>query len=184
MNLTEYTSRLGYRLEKVARGRAFTPEMMEAQLPDVLNELARRVYLSDSRARLEKVYTATLTSGAVDLGASPFLDLWFSSMRTARVMYPVDVSFNVKAEFYENPSDLDLPKPKNVYAFSLIGNTLILRDEVGQVPANTAALLVTASKIPVLTELGALNLDGDLLGVGTEFAMRSPQMVEAKAAEV
>lgn len=158
--------------------------MLQAQLPDVLSELARRVYLSDSRARLEKVYTATLTNGATNLGASPFLDLWFTSMRTARVMYPVDASFNAKAEFYENPSDLDLPNVPASYRFSLIGDTLILRDSDGNAPADTAALLVTASKIPVLTELGALNLDGDLLDVGHGFAMRSPETAEAKAAEV
>lgn len=184
MTEIEYIARLSYRLEQVARGRKCTPEMLQAQLPDVLNELARRVYLSDSRTRLEKLYTGALTSGATNLGAAPFLDLWFNSMRTARVMYPVDVDFSAKAEFYENPSELDLPTVPQSYRFSLIGDTLILRDSDGQAPANTAALLITASKIPVVTELGVLNLDGDLLDVGVEFAMRNSTTAEAKAAEV
>lgn len=177
---SEFIARLSYRLEKLARGRVFTPEMLDAQLPDVLNEVARRVYLSDNRARLEKVYTATLTSGAVNLGAAPFTDLWFTSMRTARVLYPLDASTSIKAEFYENPSDLDLPKASGIYQYSLIGNTLILRSNVPSVPSDTASLLITASKIPVITELSALNLDQEAIEAGVTTAMGS----QAQAAEV
>lgn len=183
MDQFEYIARLTVRLEKRARGRVYLPEMLATQLPDVLNELARRVYESDSRSRLEKVYTATLTSGAVNLGASPFLDVWFDSMRTARVLYPVDGG-SVKAEFYENPSDLDLPGIQDAYRFSLIGDTLIIRDWLPQAPADTAALSITANKIPLLSDLAVLNLEGNLLDIGVEYAMRGAEVIEAKAAEV
>lgn len=183
MNEFEYIARLTTRLEKRARGRVYPPEMLSNQLPDVLNELARRVYESNSRSRLEKVYTATLTSGAVNLGTSPFLDVWYDSLQTARVLYPVDGG-SVKAEFYQNPSDLDLPGVTDAYRYSLIGDTLILRDWLPQVPADTAALSITASKIPLLSDLAALNLDNNALDIGVELATRMPQTVEVKAAEV
>lgn len=181
MTKLEYYARLAYRLEQRARGRTFTPESLEAQLPDALNLLCQRVYDSPKRAALEKSYNLSLVSGAVDLSTNTFSDLWFSSIPTAYLLYPNGDGTFIEVDWYENPRDLDMPGFVGLYRYSLLGNNIIVRDEAGNAPVN-ATMTMRASFIPLISDLASHgSLDSDLLDIGVEIALRVPRGTEIVA---
>jgi len=156
---------------------------IELGLPEALSELAGRVYRSGRRAILEKTYSGTLTSGAVDLTAGAFADLWFVSLKTAYVTYPV-ANGVVPIEFYENSRDIDLPGVAGLYRSTLRGNAYLVRDENGDAPPN-ATVTIVASRIPVIAELAALNLDQDIIEIGAARTLRGLRgEIEDQAQEV
>jgi len=174
MNASEFALRV---FEAISGGRpdAGSPVLrsaIELGLNDILSELAAHVYGSPQRASLEKLYSPTLTSGAVDLTAGTFSDLYWGSLSTAKVAYDPSGA-NIPVEFYANPKDIELPGVQGFYRGSLIANTYVIRDETGNAPAN-ATLAMRMSSIPTLATLAstAPHLHNDAVQVGAAFALR------------
>ena len=176
MNASEYALRV---FEAISGGKpdSQSPALrsaIELALPDTLNELAERVYASPRRAVLEKTYTGALVSGAIDLTAGGFADLWHTSLKTAYATYPVSGGTPIEIEFYENSRDIDLPGVAGVYRGSLRGFTYLVRDETGNAPANATVSFV-ASRIPAIGDLSLLNLNNDVVELGVTRTMRMLQ---------
>lgn len=175
MNAAEYALRV-YQAISGGKAEADSPALrsaIELGLPDTLNEVAERVYNSPRRAILEKTYTGSLVSGAIDLSVGAFADLWYTSIKTAYSTYPVSNGV-IPIEFYENPRDIDLPGVAGLYRASLRGNSYIVKDENGQVPADATVTFI-ASRIPAVGDLAALNLNGDAIEIGAARTLRGLQ---------
>ncbi len=174
MNAAEFSLRV---FEASSGGKAddASPALRSAidlGISDILAELAATVYNSPQRASLEKLYSPTLTSGAVDLTAVGFSDLYWGSLQTAKVAYDPSGS-NIPVEFYSNSKDIELPGVAGLYRGSLIANTYVVRDETGNAPAN-ATLSMRMSWIPTLVTLAstAPHLHNDAVQAGAAFALR------------
>jgi hypothetical protein len=181
MNVGEYVQRV-FQVISGGKPDAESPVLrsaIERDLANTLQELADEIYKDPARRRhLQKHYSAAYASGIIDLSASPFTDLLFDSilgdpkrqLPSADVYYPNGDGTSTKVEMYQQPSDVDLPKPAGLYQGSVRANGLIIRDENGAALAN-ATVDVYANRIPQdLTEVPS-DLDNDAVNTGINRMM-------------
>lgn len=178
---TEFISRLSYRLEREAQGMEFTPETLETYLPVSLQRLGQRVAEDRSigvKARLQKSFALTLSSGDVALSASMVTEVLPGSHLT---LTGTSQPFCFIPQF----QDILNPPPLSDYFFWTIHEGKIkVRKSDGTAPSGTS-LVVYTNYYPLISEVPDEFVD-DLIDIGVEVAKEGmvPQAVESEAEEI